>query len=460
MPRLIGSKPLGGLATGLILFKMKLRYKLILYNLLTKAIFVAAFLLVLPYFLEKVNIIQTDNELIRKREQIMDIIAEFGIDGLASDSVNNTFGSYNILKQEYISLERATIDSLWNFIEITQRMVDGEVIEYRVLNYSFKADGITYLLEIGTSLDNIYKTERNIRNISLILMGLFVVISFVTTTSISRILTRPVEQITLKLKNTNSPAFFDKKPIKTSTTDFQYLDTSLCELMEKTHQLFEKEREITANISHELLTPLSVVQSRLENLLSNGSLCENDAEKVSESLRTLHRLKGIINALLLIARVENRQFVKNESFFLVELIKEVIEEIEPVSVDKGLEIHTRFEADYCIVGANRSLLYALFFNILNNAVKFSGNEPKGPVVVYSYADNETFGIEINDCGPGMHADQAAELFERFKKRKSPNGHGLGLAIAKSIADFHNINIQVKTNLGQGTNFIFTFPKYS
>ncbi len=439
---------------------MKLRYKLALYNLLTKAIFVAVFLVVMPYFLEKVNIIQTDNELISKREQVMGIIAEFGIEGLASDTATNAFGSYNILKQEYISLERAATDSLWNFIEITQRMVDDEVIDYRVLNYSFMVDGVTYLLEIGTSLDSIYKTERNIRSISLVLLGLFVVISFIATTSISGILTRPLEQIALKLKNTNSPALFDSKPVKTSTTDFQYLDKSLCELMEKTHHLFVKEREITANISHELLTPISVVQSRLENLLNTGGLSENVAEKVSESLRTLHRLKGIINSLLLIARVENKQFVKNESFFLVELLKEVIEEIEPISADKDLEIQTRFEADYCIIEANRSLLYALFFNILNNAVKFSGHEFNGPVVVHSYAKAETFEIEISDHGPGMLPELAAELFERFRKRKSPNGHGLGLAIAKSIADFHNIDIQVKTSPGLGTSFIFGFPKYS
>ncbi len=437
---------------------MKLRYKLALYNLLTKLLFVAVFLLLMPYFLERINTIQTDNELINKREQVMDIIAEYGVEGLIADSANNAFGSYNILKQEYISLEKAETDSLWNFIEIAQRMVDEEVINYRVLNYSFMVDGETYLLEIGTSLDNIYKTERNIRTITLILLGLFVIISFIADTTLSRVLTQPLEFITRKLKETKSPSLYNRQPVKTSTTDFAYLDQTLLELMQKIDELFTKEKEITANISHELLTPVSVVQSRLENLINDGGLSEPHAEKVSESLRTLHRLKGIINSLLLIARVENRQFIKNEQFSLEELLREVIEEIEPIASDKGLQIQALFECDHNMTRANRSLLFTLFFNIINNAVKFSGTEAKGSVEVHCFSENDQFKIRISDQGPGMTEEQVAEVFQRFKKRKSPDGHGLGLAIVKSIADFHEISIQLSSKLGFGTTFLLSFPK--
>ncbi len=437
---------------------MKLRYKLALYNLLTKLLFVAVFLLLMPYFLEKVNTLQTDNELINKREQVMDIIAEFGVEALIADTGQDAYGSYNILKQEYISLEKAETDSLWNFIEIAQRMVDQEVIDYRVLNYSFMVDGETYLLEIGTSLDNIYKTERNIRSITLVLLGLFVIISFIADTTLSRVLTSPLEFITRKLKETKSPALFNRTPVKTTTTDFVYLDQTLLELMQEIDGLFTKEKEITANISHELLTPVSVVQSRLENLINDGGLSEQDAEKVSESLRTLHRLKGIINSLLLIARVENQQFIKNEQFSLEELLREVIEEIEPIANDKGLQIKTHFACDHQLSQANRLLLFTLFFNIINNAVKFSATAANGPVEVHCFKESNSFQVRISDRGPGMTEEQAAEVFQRFKKRKSPDGHGLGLAIAKSIADFHNVSIHIKTAPGNGAAFLLVFPE--
>lgn len=458
MPRSTGSKPFAGWAIGQTPNNMKLRYKLALYNLLTKLLFVAVFLLLMPYFLERVNTLQTDNELINKRERVMDIIATFGVEGLIADTGNDAFGSYNILKQEYISLEKAETDSLWNFIEIAQRMVDEEVIDYRVLNYSFMVDGETYLLEIGTSLDNIYKTERNIRTITLVLLGLFVIISFIADTTLARLLTSPLEFITRKLKETKSPSLFNRTPAKTTTTDFVYLDQTLLELMLKIDELFTKEKEITANISHELLTPVSVVQSRLENLINDGGLSEQAAEKVSESLRTLHRLKGIINSLLLIARVENRQFIKTDQFSMEELLREVVEEIEPIATDKGLQIKTNYACDHQLNQANRLLLFALFFNILNNAVKFSGTEANGPVELHCFSESGSFQVRISDSGPGMTQEQVAEMFQRFKKRKSPDGHGLGLAIAKSIADFHNVSIQIKTAPGQGTSFLLVFPE--
>jgi len=435
---------------------MKLRYKLAWYNLLTKLLFVLVFLLVMPFLLERVNLIQTDNELIGKREQVMSLIGEFGVEGLMDGSLNQAFGSYNILKQEYISLEPALSDSLWNYIEVTQRMVGDEIIDYRVLNYSFMVDGETYLLEIGTSLDRIYQTEPNISTITLILLALFVIISFAADTTLARILTLPLDFITRKLKETRSPALYDKTPLSSSTTDFVYLDQTLTELMQKIDELFTREREITANISHELLTPVSVLQSRLENLISNGDLNEQDAEKVSESLRTLHRLKGIINSLLLIARVENHQFLKNESFPLNALIREVYEEIEPIARDKGLELNLRLDCDRHLTNANRSLMFTLLFNILNNAVKFSGNPAAGPVEIHCFREEETFKVRISDHGPGITEGQADELFQRFKKRSSPEGHGLGLAIAKSIADFHDISIRVNSKPGQGTTFLLEF----
>jgi len=437
---------------------MKLRYKLALYNLLTKAIFVAVFLLLMPYFLERVNIIQTDNELIRKREQVIDIIAEFGVEGLMADPANNAIGSYNILKQEYISLEKTETDHFWNFIEITQRMVDEEIIDYRVLNYSFMVDGEIYLLEIGTSLDNIYKTERNIRSITLVLLGLFVIISFIADTTLARILTRPLEHIAIKLKKTKTPALFDKNPIKTTTTDFKYLDRTLGELMEKIDQLFAKEREITANISHELLTPISVIQSRLENLISSPGLDQESAIKVNDCLKTLHRLKSIINSLLLIARVESQEYLKNESFSIIELIREVIDEIQPLAEDQDIRIEASLTQNFEVGNANRALLYTLFFNIINNAVKFSKKADPQKVEITTFSSNGRFAIKVKDHGPGMSPEQAKMIFERFRKGKSEDGYGLGLAISKTIADFHQINIKVETLQGKGTSFILIFSE--
>lgn len=435
---------------------MKLRYKLAVYNLFTKGVFVAIFLLLIPWLLERLNVYQTDLELIEQREEIMEAISVFGAEELLYSIQPESSPTFNFLQQEYISLVRADSDSLVNFIEISPQLVDGEIVDYRVLVYSFRVDGITYLLEIGKSLERIYRTEQNIRNITLVMLGLFVVIAFLTDTSMTRLLTQPLAAITQKLKNTKNPGQYDHNPVATTTYDFVYLDQTISDLMHQIEDLFAKEKEITSNISHELLTPISVVQSRLENLIEEEGLSDRHIEKISDSLRTLHRLKGIINSLLLIARVENKQFLKTDAFWINELIEELLEELSPIAQEKGINFVAKIETDHYFYAANRSLIFTLFFNILNNAVKFSEPEKQGAVEVESQRINNEFIIKIIDHGPGMSAEQAGEIFQRFRKRKSSNGHGLGLAIAKRIADFHNIDIHVETQQGKGSTFYLIF----
>jgi len=438
---------------------MRLRYKLAVYNLFTKGVFVAIFLLVIPWLLERVNVYQTDLELIDQREEIIEAISVFGAEELLYSMQQGHSLSFNFLQQEYISLVRADYDSLVNFIEISPQLVDEEIVDYRVLVYSFRVDGITYLLEIGKSLERIYQTEQNIRNITLVMLGLFVLIAFLTDTSMTRLLTKPLAGITLKLRNTKNPGQYDHNPVATTTSDFVYLDKTISDLMHQIEDLFAKEKEITSNISHELLTPVSVVQSRLENLIEEEGLSDRHIEKISDSLRTLHRLKGIINSLLLIARVENKQFLKTDEFWINELMEELLEELGPIAQEKGIKIVAKIENDHFLNAANRSLIFTLFFNILNNAVKFSEPENQGVVEVESQKINNDFIVKITDHGPGMTPEQAGEIFQRFRKRKSTNGHGLGLAIAKKIADFHNIDIRIETQVGKGSTFWLIFKNF-
>ena len=118
------------------------------------------FIVFLPYIIDRINTLQTDNELIQKREVVIALISKVGIEPFINQDTVNGFGSYNILKEEFISLEKADLKSDWNFIEVSKRLIDDETIDYRVLNYSFKVDGVTYLLEIGKSLSSILACQE------------------------------------------------------------------------------------------------------------------------------------------------------------------------------------------------------------------------------------------------------------------------------------------------------------
>ncbi len=435
---------------------MRLRYKLAIANLLFKLIFVGVFLLLLPFISERINIYQTDDELIEKRELFFDLISEIGVAPFLLTDSTTSFGSYNILKEEFISLEKREVNETWNFIEITQRKIEGEIIAYRVLNYSFKVDGEPYLLEIGKSLASISITENNIRKIILIFLIAFLVLSSLFELVYTRTLIWPLDLIISKIKNSSDPSSFNRTPVKTSTYDFVTLDATLIELMEKTDALFKKEKEITENISHELLTPISILRGNLENLVNNNDFDNHILAKFEEALSTLYRLKTLVNAFLLIARVESRQYSSSDNIGINQLLTSITDELLPLAEDMGVKIEKIFNDEVKLEGINQSLMFIMFYNVINNAIKNIVND--GVVkIITSTGENQLF-VTIADNGTGINPEQMENLFMRFKKKNSADdkGTGIGLAITKSIADFHSIDIKVESNKESGTTFKFIF----
>ena len=436
---------------------IKLRTKLALFNFISKLIFSGLFIAFLPYIIDRINTLQTDNELIQKREEVIELISKVGIEPFINQETVNGFGSYNILKEEFISLEKAELKTDWNFIEVSKRLIDDETIDYRVLNYSFKVDGETYLLEIGKSLTSILYTRKNIQKVILIFLVLIIMITLISDLIYSRKVLRPLELIISKLKLTSAPYLFDKTPVRTSTSDFLQLDITIMDLMNRIDNLFQQEKEITVNISHELMTPISVLRSKLENILLQQNLDEDTSARIEESLRTLYRLKTLVNSLLLIARIENRQYIREDSFSIKDLLKEVVDEIEPIAVDAEISLSTEFKADLMYKNANRSLIFSMIYNVLNNAVK---NTPSmGKIIITSVRNKESFEVIISDTGRGIPKEKMDTLFLRFKKKQNTkeDSTGIGLAITKSIADFHNIEISITSTRENGTSFSFLFP---
>jgi len=436
---------------------MRLQTKLALFNLLSKLVFSALFIGFLPLITDRISTRQTDNELIDKREEVITLISEVGIEPFITDDTITGFGSYNILKEEFISLEKIDLSEDWNFIEVTQRLIDNETIDYRVLNYSLKIDGQTYLLEIGKSLSSMRYAAKNIRKVILIFLFFFILVTLLSDLLYTARVLRPLKVIIRRLEATSSPSFQDSKQLRTSTKDFIQLDETLREMMKKIEDLFRTEKEITVNISHELMTPVSVLRSKLENILLQKGLDHDVEAGIEESLRTLHRLKTLVNSLLTIARIESRQYMKEDSIRISELVREVTEELSPVAVDAGVEITLNCNDDFVFRNANRSLIFSMFYNVVNNAVK---NTPrKGKIEIGGKWRDAIFEVSVIDTGKGMTQKQLDNLFSRFRTKLDPAGDstGIGLAITKSIADFHDIAIRVLSEPGKGTEFFFFFP---
>jgi signal transduction histidine kinase len=149
--------------------------------------------------------------------------------------------------------------------------------------------------------------------------------------------------------------------------------------------------------------------------------------------------------------------LRDDSFTVNDVLRDIIEELKPIAEDASVNLHAELDKDYFIVNANRSLIFSMFFNVVNNAVK---NTPCGGSVIARSAiqTDDRFVVTIRDTGKGMTEDQITNLFSRFKTRKVTDGagSGIGLAIAKTIADLHKIEIAVSTETEKGATFSFIF----
>lgn len=439
---------------------MKLLTKLILFISGSKLVIALIFILILPFLVEKIASEYTNFILQQQKEEVLKVIKQNGLAYYFQG--DNEYGSYTMLKEEYIALEPTADNSLIDTIKNAKRVIENDTLNYRVLSYTFKSANKNYLLEIGKTTSSINQYNKPLQRFTLYLLISLIAVTLIADLTFIRLLISPLDKIIkARLLNRKFP-FKDKHPkVKTNTTDFRYLDESLTILMRQVNEAFEKEKEFTANASHELMTPISILQSKMENLLRDEELNEKVAFRVVEMMKTLDRLKKISSSLLLISRIDNEQFIKKDVIVPTQIFAEIIEEIEHRLAEKNIKIVTHISKNTRIQHVNKDLLFHLFYNLINNAIKFNIQNGKIEITA-KHLPSDHYEIVIRDTGIGIPASQLPFIFDRFRKTNlSENiGYGLGLAIVKSIASYHDIQIDVQSEVNNGTIFRLLFPKQS
>jgi len=436
----------------MLLPKTKLKNQLALINGFSKVLIIGLAIFIIPLLVSKISINETDDQLIQKLDQVYDLIETNGIEVFISDDNNNQgFGSYNILKEEYISIEKTNDTLLYEFIDNQQRKIDNEIYDYRVISATFSIDNQTYLLEIGKSLTTIIRTEQNMKQLAFYLLLFLLTISIFIDLSITRILLKPFEKIIAKLKNTQHPKHFDYSIIPTQSTDFNYLQESIGDLMHQIEKTFESEREFIGNVSHELLTPISILKIKLDNFTSNSQLSVDEMLKIYEAKTTLSRLTKMVRALLLLSRIENREYMKNESIQLAPFLSDIQNEfLDRAELKRQNLSFTNSAGEAQFIG-NAELFRILISNLISNAIKYTPE--KGRIELFLNKNADQLIIIIKDNGRGINEKDLGAIFDRFKKfGKQKESFGLGLALAKEIADYLNIELKVESLLHKGTSF--------
>jgi two-component system sensor histidine kinase ArlS len=437
---------------------LKLGTKLTLFNTISKVVIVVLFVLLLPTLIRDINRSYTDNWLRHQKDKVLKQVSGPGINNYIQNGEG--YGSYNaLLKEEYVSLDVDSLNENIDTIINENRLVEGDTIQYRILSHNFKVGKQNYILEIGKSIDTINETTTPLQNIALeILLGM-ILLTILADQVYSTYVLRPLGLIIkTKLIGHKFPHHTPYKKVKTSTTDFEYLDISIHKMIQTIENTFQKEREFISNASHELMTPISILQSKIENMFEEEDIPDETKVRLIEMQKILNRLKSITKTLLLISQIENEQFLKEDSISLSELIHEVYEEISIRLQEKEINCEIDVPAEWQLNHVNKFLLFNLFFNLINNAIKY--NKQHGEIRITGYMDNKFFVIAVADIGIGISAERIPHIFNRFKKftqSLQQDSFGLGLPIVKSIADFHQIRIEVSSMPDSGTTFKLFFP---
>ncbi len=437
---------------------MKLFTKLTLFITLSKLAIVVLFVLLLPVLVNQVASEYTNYYLREQKKKVLKAINTNGIDFYLQGE--SSYGSYTMLKEEYISLEPDSARLWHDTIETARRLVEADTLTYRILRHAFSYDHKNYLLEVGKTTATISQYNRPLQRVALFVLIALILLTILVDLLYTRLVLRPLGLIIrTRLVNRRFPFKEHLPPIKTSTADFRYLDNALIDLMGKIKEAFDKEREFTSNASHELMTPISILQNKLENLMVDSDMNEALQEKTMGMMKTLNRLKKIVHSLLLISRIDNDQFTRTDTINMDQLLKEVMEELGHRAEARGITVSIMLPPDGIVIpNMNHELIFQLFYNLINNAIRY--NKENGHLYIRSkISPLHTWTIHIQDTGIGIPTEELDTIFDRFKKAKqaSGEGYGLGLSIVKSIAQYHNIRLRVDSEPGVGTNFSVDFP---
>ena len=308
---------------------------------------------------------------------------------------------------------------------------DDEMEPYRVLRTGFYApDQRPYHLEIRTST---VEEDDLILNLTTALVVLYLVLVLGVYLINESVLRRAWRPFNLILENLNLYRFGKKddlKPITTRITEFNQLDEEIHRMWRRNEDVFDEQKRFIENAAHELQTPLAITINKLEMLMEDESLTEDQLTQLADSTSSLQRLVNLNKALLMLSRIENKQYSDVKQVSLNILLKEISEDFSDFLSFQNITLHMEEDAVF-EVSMNEDLALVMLSNLFRNAIRY--NIKGGRISITIHRDQ----LSVANTGRPFPFDQD-EIFNRFHKgTQDSQSNGLGLAIVKSIVDSYS-----------------------
>ena len=331
--------------------------------------------------------------------------------------------------------------------------------KYTFIGFLLFVVSISLLLSIGIVIFSYIENEN--RFVIALLLLLFILISaaFCTVFDYVRrkiMIEQPLNEILEVTKLMARGNFKVRLKTKHAYNDYDAYDMIKEDLNKMAKELSKSEmlkNDFIANVSHEIKTPLAVINSYAK-VLSDSSISEDERKKYLHNLQlSCNKLNTLVTNILKLNKLENQKLLPEfTSFNLSELLSDQILQFEELLEKKNIELICDIEDDL-MINSEKNYLEIVFNNLMSNAIKFSHNS--GIINISLKKQDDKYTIIFKDNGCGMDSETGKHIFDKFYQADtshSKEGNGLGLALVKKVIDIIGGKISVESEIGVGTTF--------
>jgi signal transduction histidine kinase len=410
---------------------VKLLTKYSQVNILTAFVILLMSSLTYYFIIRHILLEQLDKDLRVEEQEIFDYVKERG-----------ELPNASVYKGQVISFERESAGKTRRTVESSTQFNKHEDEEepVRSLTFPVTVNGIIYKATVSKSQ---VETEYLVKLIVLFTGGIFLLLLMLTTV-INRFVLNKLWQPfyhtlnQLSQFNLSRPEQLDLPP--TNLSEFAQLNTSVVEMTKRVSGEFESLKAFADNASHEMQTPLAIINSKLDLLIQTST--RDQADLVQAIYNATGRLSKLNQTLLLLTKIDNEQYISKETFDLKALLGQKFQQFDELL--KGREITLTYIMENVCLSLNKELADILLNNLLSNAIK---HNYKGGHIHCTLTQQE---FALSNSGPALTFSEN-DIFNRFQKSERSDGTGLGLAVVKQICQLYNLNIRYSYS-GSDHNF--------
>jgi len=326
----------------------------------------------------------------------------------------------------------------------------------KILLYARKIDKDTYIFA-NTSLEPLDSSIKLLKSQFLYVALVVLILSALVSIFISNKISKPIIELNKKVKKLRTRDYKITFDESTDILELKELAVSLNNTVKELAKSEEVKREIMANVSHDLKTPLTMIKAYAE---SARDLNSNKKEKREADLNIIieetERLNILVNDILDLSKFQsNNVSIHKEKFNITELIKSITKRFE-IYTEKDYQLEFKEEKAYYIY-ADKKRIEQVIYNLINNAINYAGEDKK--IIIKYKKERNTLRVNITDHGVGIEEAELDLIWDKYYKTnkqysRTNIGTGLGLSIVKEILMKHNYKYGVTSKKGKGTTFYF------